>query len=153
MQQFVIDTQELKVAVDIVVISEQGDDRYILLIKRKYEPFAGQYAIPGGFVNNDEELETAALRELQEETGVEAVTNLEQIATFGKVNRDPRKRVISIVYLAIINELPELLPAPGADNDTTDAVWIRLEDVQYPLAFDHDEIVKKALEKYSQIRN
>jgi len=151
MQKFIIDIQELKVAVDIVVISKEKDEKYLLLIKRKYTPFEGKWAIPGGFVNNHEELEEAALRELKEETGFTKVKELVQVETFGKVNRDPRKRVISIVYLIISEDKPALKPSKGEDNDTTEAKWFKLAEIPYPLAFDHDQIVKKTLNKFNII--
>ncbi len=149
MKKFVIDLQELKVAVDIVVISEQKDAKYLLLIKRKYAPFEGQWAIPGGFVHDHEELEDAALRELEEETGFKTAKHIEQIQAFGKVNRDPRKRVVSIAYLIVTDELSDLKPQDGADNDTTEAEWFDLNKLPKPLAFDHDQILEVALKKYN----
>jgi len=146
-QSFTIDIQELKVAVDIVVIAELNKEQYVLLIKRKYEPFAGQWAIPGGFVKNDESLEDAALRELKEETGFTEVNKVEQLRTYGEVNRDPRKRVISIVYVITTKQLKNLKPQEGADNDTVDAKWFKLDQIPQPLAFDHDIILKDALAK------
>lgn len=150
MKKFVIDLQELKVAVDIVVISEQKNASYLLLIKRKYAPFENQWAIPGGFVRDHEELEAAALRELEEETGFKTAKHIQQIQAFGKVDRDPRKRVISIAYLIVTDELSNLNPEKGADNDTTEAQWFNLNELPLPLAFDHDEILKEALKKYKE---
>jgi 8-oxo-dGTP diphosphatase len=151
MQKFVIDIQELKVAVDIVVLSKQNDTTYVLLIKRKYAPFEAKWALPGGFVKNDEDLDEAAIRELKEESGFETFTAIEQIKTFGKVDRDPRRRVISIAYLIVSEELPTLHPEEDASNDTNDAKWFKLNEIPYPLAFDHEEILKKALEKFDSI--
>src|SRR3954467_675937 len=86
------------VTVDVVLITREEKPR-VLLIRRKHDPFAGAWAIPGGFVDMDEDLETAARRELREETGVEA-GDLEQLHTFGAPDRDPRGRTISVAYLA-----------------------------------------------------
>jgi len=150
MKKFVIDLQELKVAVDIIVVSEQKDASYLLLIKRKYAPFEGQWAIPGGFVHDHEELEEAAIRELEEETGFKTAKHIEQIQAFGKVNRDPRKRVISIAYLIVTDELADLSPEAGENNDTTEAQWFDLKKLPLPLAFDHDQIIEVALKKYKE---
>ncbi len=87
---------------DIVVFSIVEKDLNVLLIKRKNEPFRDKWAIPGGFVDYDEEIYTAAERELEEETNVKNI-HLEQIGTFGKVGRDPRGRTVSVVYFACVN--------------------------------------------------
>ncbi len=152
MKQFVIDIQEVRVAVDIVVISKQQNGEYVLLMERKYAPFEGQWALPGGFVKNDESLEDAALRELREETGFDKVTKLEQVKTFGKVDRDPRKRVISIAYLIVSDNIED--PHPDfdiEDNDTRGAKWFKIDEIPHPLAFDHDQIFEEALAKYRTI--
>src|ERR1039458_9001400 len=92
----------MKVAVDIVIFTIQGGVLKVLLVKRRIPPFKGQFAIPGGFVLDNEDLDQAALRELQEETGVHDVY-LEQLYSFGDPKRDPRARVISVGYFALIS--------------------------------------------------
>src|SRR3989344_573932 len=90
------------VTVDIIIFTVKDDDLKILLVKRKVWPFEGFWALPGGFVKMNESLEDAAKRELQEETGVKDVY-LEQLYTFGSPKRDPRGRVITVSYIALVN--------------------------------------------------
>jgi 8-oxo-dGTP diphosphatase len=114
----------------------------ILLIKRKLEPFRGKWALPGGFVLMDENLEEAAQRELREEAGLSDIY-LEQLYTFGTINRDPRDRIVTVAYFALVkmNDL-EL----HADTDASDAAWFAVDD--YPgLAFDHEEILQMAISR------
>ncbi|MCB9188323.1 MAG: NUDIX hydrolase [Flavobacteriales bacterium] len=130
----------MRISVDIVLFGYRKSLQ-ILLIRRKFEPFKGEWALPGGFVLEDESLEQAVLRELKEETGVEmALSRLEQIYTFGAVDRDPRERVISVAYIGLVNpDKFQLL----ADTDAADAQWFEL--VESPqLAFDHQEILDLA---------
>jgi 8-oxo-dGTP diphosphatase len=126
------------VTVDVVVVT-RGPWPKVLLIRRKHEPFAGRWAIPGGFVDMDEGLEAAARRELREETGVEP-GGLEQLHTFGDPGRDPRGRVISVVYLARVRAADV---APRGADDAAEAAWHDLCDLP-PLAFDHDQILECA---------
>lgn len=135
---FCYDFPRPAVTVDVVIVSTDVRPR-VLLIRRKNEPFAGMWAIPGGFVEMDETLDVAARRELLEETGVRAKT-LEQLATFGDPGRDPRGRTISVVYLARIDAVKE--NAQGAD-DATEAAWHPLDRLP-KLAFDHAAILKLA---------
>ena len=130
------------VTVDCVVfgLDAAQHDLRVLLIQRDLEPFAGRWALPGGFVQPDESLEDAARRELQEETGLERVF-LEQLYTFGAVERDPRGRVIAVAYYALVN-LDE--HAPKAASDARNAAWFSLSDVP-ELAFDHETILQAAL--------
>src|SRR5437868_10086929 len=100
-KKFVYDYPRPAVAVDLVILTREKKPR-VLLVQRKHEPFAGRWALPGGFVDMDEGLEAAARRELQEETGVRAA-RLEQLQAFGEPGRDPRGRVISIAYLAVLD--------------------------------------------------
>src|ERR1700739_1029385 len=93
----------MRVTVDIVIFTIQSGTLKVLLVKRAAPPFQGQFAIPGGFVHEDEDLDKAALRELREETGV-ADVYLEQLYSFGDVGRDPRGRVITTAYLALLNQ-------------------------------------------------
>jgi 8-oxo-dGTP diphosphatase len=114
----------------------------VLLIKRKFEPFKNQWALPGGLVNNDEPLEEAARRELKEETGIE-VNNLEQFHAFGKPGRDPRNRVVSIAYTGLVSQKDHSLKA---DTDASEASWFNLNQLP-ELAFDHMDIIQKARER------
>ena len=128
------------VTVDAVVFNTSGDRPKILLIKRGNEPFKGQWAFPGGFVKMDEELETAAARELAEETGLTGV-KLEQLHTFGKCGRDPRGRNITIVFIGI-TENTEI----KSGDDAADARWFSIDDLPQ-MAFDHNTAAKMAIEK------
>lgn len=128
------------VAVDTVVFTIVEDDLKVLLVKRRYEPFQGAWAIPGGFVAAHESLDDAARRELFEETNVSDIY-LEQLYTFGDPARDPRGRVISVAYFALISaEHRQLI----ARTDTTEVAWFSVYDLP-ELAFDHVDIVKYAL--------
>jgi 8-oxo-dGTP diphosphatase len=134
----------IKVAVDAIVFGySKSDGLSVLLIKRKYEPFKNAWAIPGGFVLENESLEEAVRRELQEETGVE-VNYLEQLYTFGEPNRDPRQRVISIAYFALVNSV--LFQALKATTDAEEAQWFTINKLP-ALAFDHKKILKVAIER------
>jgi 8-oxo-dGTP diphosphatase len=134
--------------VDCVVFGLDPEDLKVLLIQRKFPPFPHQWALPGGFVRLGETLEAAARRELQEETGIaqdfiEQLGFLEQLYTFGGLDRDPRERVVTVAYYGLINLEPHIL------NPTTDAEaarWFPLNQVP-PLAFDHDRIFAVAQQR------
>jgi 8-oxo-dGTP diphosphatase len=113
----------------------------LLLVNRKNEPFKGKWCLPGGFVNIDEELETAAARELAEETGLAGV-RLEQVHTFGDVGRDPRGRVITVTFMGIVAEGQNKLKA---GDDAAKARWFDIEKLPKDLAFDHNEVTKLAI--------
>ncbi len=113
----------------------------ILLVKRRYPPFEGFYALPGGGVELDEDLEDAAKRELHEETGIE-VESLSQLRAYGKPGRDPRSRVVGVVFWTIIDREKNEL---SAGSDAAEAVWFPILDLP-PLAFDHAEIVADAIQ-------
>ncbi len=130
------------VAVDCVIFGLDKTDLKILLIQRGGEPFKNAWALPGGFVEMDESLETAALRELEEETGVKDVF-FEQLFTFGNPGRDPRGRVISVAYYALVN-LDEH-PVQAA-SDAKAAQWFPLNALP-ELAFDHDSILTTAIDR------
>jgi 8-oxo-dGTP diphosphatase len=127
------------VTVDCVVFGYDEPDLRVLLIQRDIEPFIGRWALPGGFVAMDEDLEAAARRELVEETGVSRVF-LEQLYTFGAVDRDPRGRVISVAYYALVKLSDHQLHAA---TDARDAAWFAIDDLP-DLAFDHAAIVEAA---------
>jgi 8-oxo-dGTP diphosphatase len=133
----------LSVTVDVVIFSLIDNDLKVLLIKRRYPPYQGMWAIPGGFVNDDESLEDAAVRKLKEETGVTDVY-IEQLYTFGRPKRDPRTRVITVAYFALV-------PATALDvsrlqGDEEDVQLFSIFNLP-ELAFDHDEILDYALQR------
>jgi 8-oxo-dGTP diphosphatase len=134
--------ESLRVTVDIVIFTLRGGSLQVLLVKRGVPPFEGQYAIPGGFIREDESLEEAALRELHEETGVRNVF-LEQLYTFGDPKRDPRGRVMTVAYYALIAS-DKLSLVAGAD--AAEAQWFPASSLP-PLAFDHKSILDYALER------
>lgn len=131
----------IQVAVDIVIFSLLDTSLRVLLIKRCIPPFKGRMAIPGGFVHENESLEHAALRELKEEAGVRDVF-LEQLYSFGDPRRDPRGRVISVAYYALIPGDRKL----KAGSDAAVAAWCPVNKLP-PLAFDHRRIVDYARER------
>jgi 8-oxo-dGTP diphosphatase len=128
------------VAVDIVVFHPRPDGLHVLLIQRGLEPYQGYWALPGGFVEIDEPLEETARRELEEETSLSAPL-VKQVGAYGDPKRDPRGRVISIAYLAV---LPENAGSTvkGA-SDASQAAWFPVGHLP-PLAFDHQEILQDA---------
>lgn len=133
------------VTVDAVIFDLSDEDRIplVLLIKRKNEPFKGMWAIPGGFLQMNEELDVGAARELYEETGLDIPpSDLQQVVAVGRLNRDPRDRIISIVYTAVIDRLEHTEVCAG--DDAEDARWFRVTELP-ELAADHLEIVRKAL--------
>ena len=131
----------MRVAVDIVIFTIQSGILKVLLVKRRIPLFVGQYAISGGFVHDNEDLDQAALRELQKETGVSEVY-LEQLYSFGEPKRDPRGRVISIAYFALISADRHL----EAGSDAAEARWWPVKELP-SLAFDHADILTYALER------
>lgn len=130
------------VTVDCVVfgLDLEEESLRVLLIRRALPPFEGAWALPGGFVRIDESLDEAARRELREETGVERVF-LEQLYTFGAVDRDPRERVVSVAYYALVNLGDHSVQAA---TDAREAGWFAVDDVPR-LAFDHETILEVAL--------
>ena len=130
------------VTVDIAIFTLREKKLQVLLIERKSWPFAGTWALPGGFVQRNESLEAAARRELREETGVES-GYLEQLHTFGDPGRDPRTRVITVAYTALLSS--ETLNLRAA-TDAADARWFPMDALPSPLAFDHDAILSCALQ-------
>ena len=130
--------------VDCVIFGLDSSHKLkVLLIQRKHDPFKDQWALPGGFVEMSEDLEAAALRELEEETGVKNVY-IEQLYTFGAPGRDPRGRVVSIVYYALVN----LAEHPvKASTDAREVQWFEIDKLPAKLAFDHEEIMEVAINR------
>jgi 8-oxo-dGTP diphosphatase len=135
-------TNGVRVTVDLVIFALQSRDLHVLLVRRAIPPFEGRWALPGGFIRDGESLEAAARRELQEETGVRDVY-LEQLYTFGDPGRDPRARVVTVAYYALLTGDRSAL---AAGSDAAAARWWPARD-HPPLAFDHDRILEYALER------
>ena len=131
--------ESARVTVDIVIFTIRDHSLRVLLVRRGIEPFKGQWAIPGGFIQTGETLEDAAMRELVDETGVSDVY-LEQLYTFGDPGRDPRGRVVTVAYFALVAGDRAL--APG--SDAAEANWFSMDDLP-SLAFDHRKILDYAL--------
>ncbi len=131
------------ITVDVVIFTLEQGSLQLLLVQRKHAPFESSWAIPGGFVHEDEPLDAAARRELAEETGVRDVY-LEQLYTFGDPGRDPRGRVISVAYIALVRADSQNLVAA---TDAASVRWFPIADLPQPLAFDHDRLVRYALDR------
>ena len=132
------------VTADCVVIANEKMPK-VLLIQRGIEPFKDCWAFPGGFMNMDETTEQCAIRELEEETGLQ-ITELHQIGAYSKVDRDPRGRTITVAYLAIIDKPV----AVTGQDDAAKAEWWPINALP-PLAFDHEDIMRDALEMYKAL--
>ncbi len=136
------------VTVDLAVFTVRGGRLHVLLIRRGQEPYAGAWALPGGFVLPRESAESAARRELAEETGlpeaVVAALHLEQLRTYSEPDRDPRMRVVSVAFTALVPDMPE--PAAGGGGDAAHARWVAAGDAA-GLAFDHAVILADARER------
>lgn len=130
------------VSVDAVVFGYRDNQLHVLLIRRLIEPFKGSWALPGGFVLPGESLESAVERELMEETGAQ-INYLEQLYTFGAPDRDPRQRVVTVAYFALVN--PQQFEL-SASTDAAEAQWFPLKSLP-ALAFDHPKIIDTALQR------
>jgi 8-oxo-dGTP diphosphatase len=130
------------VTVDAIVFGLDAETWYVLLVERASEPFKGAYALPGGFVNMDETLERAAVRELKEETGV-TLDHMEQLMAFDAVDRDPRGRIITVAHTAVVDVKDHRITAA---TDARSARWFPVHELP-PLAFDHQEILDLALRR------
>ena len=132
------------VTVDLVVLTVRSDRFCVLTVRRGEEPYAGREALPGGFVHPDEDLLTAAARELAEETGLHpGAGHLEQLGTYGDPGRDPRMRVVTVAHLALVPDLP----SPRAGSDAAAAHWTPVADATPGLAFDHDRLLADGVER------
>lgn len=130
------------VTVDIVVTRKYESEIQILLIQRKNEPFQNYWALPGGFVDKNEHIEAAAKRELLEETNIQ-LFQVKQIGAFGDPNRDPRHHTLSVAYYGEVDALAEA----NAQDDAKSVQWFSLNELP-ALAFDHNDIIREAIEKY-----
>ncbi len=127
------------VTVDILVFTTVENNKQVLLIKRKADPFKGRWALPGGFIEMDETLEIAALRELKEETNIQ-LSRLDQFRAFDDPDRDPRGRTISMVFYTFLESIPK---NHKAGDDAAQLQWFPIENPP-PMAFDHDRILAEA---------
>ena len=134
------------VAVDLLVVRQGlSDSKEILLVQRGNEPYKGKWALPGGFLEEDETLEQGAIRELKEETGVDlTLDDLIQMKAYSQPDRDPRTRVISVVFGASVPAGTNVV----ANDDAADARWFAIDDLPTP-AFDHALIIKDCLTRMS----
>jgi 8-oxo-dGTP diphosphatase len=135
--------QNIKLAVDAIVFGYSNQQLQVLLVKQKYGELKNQWALVGGFVKDNESLKTAVERELKEETGI-SVSYLEQLYTFGdQLDRDPRFRVVTVAYFALVNSLDYY---PTADTDAEEAKWFSIHDLPN-LAYDHKTILEVAVQR------
>ena len=132
--------QHIKLTTDAVVFCVINEQLMVLLVKRGNEPFKGMRALPGGFVEDDEDLIDGIKRELQEETGLK-IKNAKQLRTYGTPGRDPRGRTVSVVYFALIEQKDSKI---HAGDDAAEAAWHNVHHLP-ELAFDHTEILQDAL--------
>jgi 8-oxo-dGTP diphosphatase len=143
--------QQIRVAVDAVCIANHENKKYVLLIKRAYEPFTDHWALPGGFLNEKEEMETGVIRELKEETNIDVnikESDVKQIKAYGKVGRDPRpRRIVSVAYLIELEGLPKI----SNSNESLHVEWVPLDSIKTEkIAFDHKEIILDGMEMIEQ---
>jgi 8-oxo-dGTP diphosphatase len=135
--------RSFSLAIDLVILTIRADRLHVLLIERGKEPYRCMLALPGGFVHLDEDLDSAAVRELGEETNLEGgPLHLEQLRTYAAPGRDPRGRVASVAYLAIAPDLP----VPVAGTDAAAARWVPVEESRN-LAFDHEVILRDGVDR------
>jgi 8-oxo-dGTP diphosphatase len=147
--RFTVKTPNAHITADMVVIGHDPKGiPNVLLIERGTAPYAGHLALPGGYVDDGETFQQAAVRELAEETGVTVDSNgLRQVGIYDVPGRDPRGRVVSVAYLAVVADRPI---AVGAD-DAALARWVRIDALPTELAFDHAEVLRDALALFDQL--
>jgi 8-oxo-dGTP diphosphatase len=134
----------LRLAVDLAILTVRQDALQVLVITRANEPFRGRPALPGGFLREDEDIADGAVRELAEETGLDGNRlHLEQLKAYGAPDRDPRGRVVSVAFLAMMPDLP----LPTAGSDASSAGWAPVGKALGTLSFDHDQILGEAVER------
>ena len=134
--------QNISVTTDCVIFFRNKQDSKVLLVRRKKDPFKDKWALPGGFLEDEESLEDGAKRELEEETGLK-IKKLKQLHTFGAPGRDPRGRTISITFLGEVTSEEKV----EGNDDAAEADWFSINDLP-ELAFDHSEILQVAREEY-----
>lgn len=144
--KYVYDWPRPMVTADAAVFDFSTEKVKLLLVNRGKEPCKGKWALPGGFVDIDEELQDAVTRELEEETGLTGV-RLEQVYTFGTCGRDPRGRVISVIFMGIVTEGNTKVKA---GDDAAKAQWFDIEKLPEDLAFDHSEVIKFCIRKLKE---
>ena len=137
------------VTADVVLFAMRAGDLAVLLIRRRHEPFEGAWALPGGFVDENEPLETAALRELAEEAGVTGVS-VTQLGAFGEPGRDPRGHTVSVAYFGFTGADA---PAVTAGDDAAEAEWHPVDALPERLAFDHRAIVTLAHQRWMEAQH
>ena len=142
MSPYIYDYPRPMLTVDAVVFRVKNGIREVLLIRRKNEPFRGHWALPGGFMDMNETLEEAVVRELEEETGLTGI-RLIQMHAFSALHRDPRGRTVSVAFRGVI---PDPDVSIRAGDDAARAEWFDVRDLP-PLAFDHSKVIGMALEK------
>ncbi len=142
---FTYEYPRLMLTVDAVVFRKEESKLEVLLIQRKHDPFAGMWALPGGFVDMDETVEQAVVRELEEETGLKA-DNLQQLFAFSEIGRDPRGRSVSVTFYGLA--VTDNSFVKGGD-DASDAQWFQVDQLP-ELAFDHIKAVKLAMKKLNK---
>lgn len=140
-KQYCYDFPRPALTADCILFRRKGSDLELLLIQRAFEPFKGNWALPGGFVDMDETTYEAAVRELAEETGIQC-KELKQLYTFSELGRDPRGKTVSVVYYAFMNANIEA----NAGDDAAEANWFSINNLP-DLAFDHLKIIEFAIKK------
>lgn len=144
-QRYTYDYPRPAVTVDVILFAFQNEELTVLLVRRAHEPYAGTWALPGGFIGEHEALYDAALRELKEETNVSDVY-LEQLYTFGQPDRDPRARVVTVAYFALLSADEVAQQQVQGGSDAGEARWWNIYDLP-ELAFDHRHILEYALQR------
>ncbi len=144
---FTYDYPRPMLTVDAVVFRINGEKPEVLLIQRKHDPFAGMWALPGGYVDMNETVEEAIVRELEEETGLKT-NNLRQLYTFSAIGRDPRGRTVSVTFFGLTDMNNSTVK--GGD-DASDAQWFAVENLPQ-LAFDHIKAVEMAVSKIDSLK-
>jgi 8-oxo-dGTP diphosphatase len=144
-QRYTYDYPRPAVTVDVILFAFQNDTLNVLLVRRAHDPYAGKWALPGGFIGEHEDLYDAALRELKEETNVSNVY-LEQLYTFGQPDRDPRARVVTVAYFALLSADEVAQQQVQGGSDAGEARWWNIYDLP-ELAFDHRHILAYALQR------
>lgn len=137
-----IEITNAHLAADIVLLARRDGADHVLLIRRRWEPYQGAWALPGGYLDHGETFAEAAARELAEETGLDSTGRLTRIGLYDAPDRDPRGRVVSVAHVAVLADMP----APTAGDDARDARWIPVaEALAGHLAFDHRQILSDAI--------